>query len=458
MELHSLTIADLIKGFTNKEFSDGDVYSAYLSRIRKHNKLLNIFLSVCDKPYRDDKPITSRLSGIPVGVKDIFVTKNLRTTAASRVLENYIPEYSATLVNRLLENGASVIGKTNLDAWAHGASGENSDFGPTKNPWNTAYVPGGSSSGSAAAVAAGMCPGALATDTGGSIRLPASFCNVVGIKPTYGRCSRYGVIAMASSLDSPGVIAKTVEDGELLFNLIAGRDEYDSTTIPFKARPVPKKIRVGVPKEYFSEGIDPEVRQQVEKAIQTVTNLPDIELVGEVSLPHTEYAVATYYIIVPSEISSNLARYDGIRYGNDRTHFGDEAKRRIMLGTYALSAGYYDAYYKKAMKVRTLIKQDFETAFEKVDVLVAPVSPTPPFKLGEKVNDPLAMYLCDVLTGPINLAGIPSLALPAGFTKSGLPIGMQFIGPQMGEEILFTLGKKYQQVTDWHERKPELNL
>ncbi|HLB60725.1 MAG TPA: Asp-tRNA(Asn)/Glu-tRNA(Gln) amidotransferase subunit GatA [Patescibacteria group bacterium] len=456
MEITSLSIKQLTAGIKKKEFSEEEIYRSYLQRIKKYNKELNIFLTVCDKPYKADKPSTAHLSGIPVGVKDIFVTKGLRTTAASKVLENYMPEYSATLVNRILENGASVIGKTNLDAWAHGASGENSDFGPTKNPWNIAYVPGGSSSGSAAAVAAGMCPAALATDTGGSIRLPASFCNAVGIKPSYGRCSRYGVIAMASSLDSPGVITKTAEDCELMFHLIAGRDEYDGTSVPFKARALPKKIRVGIPKEYFSEGIDPEVRRKVEEAIRRLADLPDVELAGEVSLPHTEYAVATYYIIVPSEISSNLARYDGIRYGHDRTQFGDEAKRRIMLGTYALSTGYYDAYYKKAMKVRTLIKQDFEKAFEKVDVLVAPVSPTPPFRLGEKVNDPLAMYMCDVLTGPVNLAGIPSLALPAGFTRSGLPIGMQLIGPQMGEEILFTLGKKYQEITDWQIRRPNL--
>lgn len=456
MEIYSLTIKQIKKGLADKSFSESEIYDSYLQRIKKHNKDLNIFLAVCDKPYKKDKAEKNDLAGIPIGVKDIFVTKDLRTTAASKVLDNYIPEYSATLVERILRSGASIIGKTNLDAWAHGASGENSDFGSTKNPWNTEYVPGGSSSGSAAAVAADMCPVALATDTGGSIRLPASFCNVVGIKPTYGRCSRYGVIAMASSLDSPGVMAKTVEDCEIVFNLIEGRDEYDGTTIALTARPVPKKIRVGIPKEYFSEGIDSEVRQLVENAIQTLKGMSNVELVGEIPLTHTQYAVATYYIIVPSEISSNLARYDGIRYGNDRSHFGDEAKRRIMLGTYALSSGYYDAYYKKAMKVRTLIREDFEKAFEKVDVLIAPVSPTPPFKLGEKVNDPLAMYMSDVLTAPINLAGIPSLALPAGFTKSGLPVGMQFIGAQMGEDILFYLGKEYQKVTDWHLQKPNI--
>src|SRR3990167_785822 len=454
MEPYSLSIKKLLEGLKDKLFSQEEVYSSFLQRVNKYNNKLNIFLTVCDEPYKKDKTKSNKVGGIPIGVKDIFVTKGLRTTAGSKVLENYIPEYSATIVERLLESGASVIGKTNLDAWAHGASGENSDFGPTKNPWNTQYVPGGSSSGSAAAVAAQMCPAALATDTGGSIRFPSSFCNIVGIKPTYGRCSRYGVIAMASSLDSPGVMAKTVEDCELVFNLIAGTDEYDGTTVTFEPRPVPRKIRVGIPKEYFSEGINNEVRLQVEEAIRIISSIPNVDVVGEVSLPHTEYAVATYYIIVPSEISSNLARYDGIRYGHDRSFFGDEAKRRIMLGTYALSAGYYDAYYKKAMKVRTLIKQDFEKVFEKVDVLVAPVSPTPPFRLGEKVNDPLAMYMCDVLTGPVNLAGIPSLALPAGFTRSGLPIGMQLIGPQMGEEILFTLGKKYQEITDWQIRRP----
>ncbi len=454
MEPYSLSIKKLLEGLKNKSFSQEEVYSSFLQRVNKYNNKLNIFLTVCDEPYKKEKSKSNTVAGIPFGIKDIFVTKGLRTTAGAKVLENYIPEYNATIVDRLLENGAWVIGKTNLDAWAHGASGENSDFGPTKNPWNTQYVPGGSSSGSAAAVAAQMCPAALATDTGGSIRLPSSFCNVVGIKPTYGRCSRYGVIAMASSLDSPGIMAKTVEDCELVFNLIAGTDEYDATTVPFEPRPVPRKIRVGIPKEYFSEGIDSEVRHQVEEAIRIMRTIPNVDVVGEVSLRHTEYAVATYYIIVPSEISSNLARYDGIRFGHDRSFFGDEAKRRIMLGTYALSAGYYDAYYKKAMKVRTLIKQDFETVFEKVDVLVAPVSPTPPFKLGEKVNDPLAMYMSDVLTAPINLAGIPSLALPAGFTKSGLPVGMQFIGPQMGESILFELGKKYQEVTDWHQKNP----
>lgn len=438
------------------KFSGKEVYQSYLKRIETYNKDLNIFLTVCDEPYKGKTPKQNLLDGVPFGVKDMYVTKDLRTTAASKVLDKYVPEYTSTIVSRLLENGASVIGKTNQDAWAHGSSGENSDYGPTKNPWNTEYVPGGSSSGSAAGVAAQMCPAALGTDTGGSIRTPASFCGVVGLKPTYGRCSRYGVIAMSSSLDSPGIFTHTVEDCELVFSCINGKDEYDATTVVANSLPVPKKIKVGIPKEYFGEGLDAEVRKIVEMAIEQIKALPGVEYVGEIGLPYTEYGIAVYYLVMDSEVSSNLARYDGIRYGNNRTHFSDEAKRRIMLGTYALSAGYYDAYYKKAMKVRTLIKQDFKKAFETADVLITPVSPTPPFRLGEKVSDPLSMYLSDVLTVNANLAGIPGLALPAGFAKNGLPVGMQFLGPQMGEDILFTLGRKYQEVTDWHTKRPKL--
>lgn len=472
MELTDLTIHEAISGLKDRKFSSFELVSACLTRIKKLEPKLNAFITVCEKEaieqaervdelFSREPLATSRqlLLGIPIALKDLFSTEGVKTTAGSRVLDNYVPPFDATVVAKLKEAGAIIIGKTNQDAWGHGSSGENSDFGPTKNPYDLSRVPGGSSSGSGVAVAVGECLAATGTDTGGSIRLPAAFCGVVGLKPTYGRVSRYGIIAMASSLDSIGHFAKTVEDCALILNVTARADPGDATTpnvgAPDYTRNLKKGIqglKIGFPKEYFGKGIEEGIEKVTKKAIEKLAELGG--KIIEVSLPHTEYALATYYIIQPSEVSSNLARYDGIRFGNGREVFGDEAKRRIMLGTYTLSAGYYEAYYLKAMQVRTLIKKDFEKAFEKVDILVAPVSPTPPWKLGEKVDDPLKMYLSDIFTVTANLAGIPSLAVPCGFVKSELaelPVGIQIMGPQFSEELLFQVGYAYEQTTNWHK-------
>lgn len=476
MKLNELTITEAREGLKNKKFSSSELTRACLEQIEKHDAKINAFITVCKKQAIEqakeaDKLLSNGameqwsnlpLLGIPIALKDLYSTKDIKTTAGSKVLKDYSPVYDATVVKKLKDAGAVIIGKTNLDAWAHGSSGENSDFGPTKNPWNQEYVPGGSSSGSAAALAADMCLAATGTDTGGSIRLPASFCNLVGLKPTYGRVSRYGIIAMASSLDSIGHLAKTVEDSALLLNITAGNDVFDATT---PKKPVPdyqkglqkgiKELKIGIPKEYLQTGLDEKVKENFEDTKRILSRL-GANLI-EVSLPHTEYAIACYYIIQPAEVSSNLERYDGIRFGNDRSFFTDEAKRRIMLGTFTLSAGYYEAYYKKAMQVRTLIKKDFEDAFVKVDALIAPVSPTPSWKLGEKVDDPLKMYLSDVFTVTANLAGIPALAVPSGFIN-GLPVGIQILGPQFSEELLFQVGFAYEQATEWYKRKAILNL
>jgi len=477
MKLNQLTIKQAQEGLRNKKFSSVELTKACLEQIKKHNPSLNAFITVCEEDALESAKKADDLVspgetleakpllGIPIALKDLFSTKGIKTTAGSKVLENYIPPYDATVVKKLKDVGATIIGKTNQDAWGHGSSGENSDFGATKNPWNTEYVPGGSSSGSAAALAADMCIVSTGTDTGGSLRLPASFCNVVGLKPTYGRVSRYGIIAMASSLDSIGHFTKTVEDSAILLNVTAGHDEFDATTPGVDAQNYTKNlnngvkgIKIGVPEEYVAKGLDKNVQTRFEQALKVLERLGAI--IKKVSLPHTEYGNAAYYIIQPSEVSSNLARYDGIRYGHGREKFGDEAKRRIMLGTYTLSAGYYDAYYKKAMQVRTLIKKDFSDAFnpsaDGVDAIITPVSPTPPWKLGEKINDPLKMYLSDVFTVTANLAGIPGLALPMGFANE-LPIGMQILGPQFSESLLFQIGHAYEQTTEWNKRKPELN-
>jgi len=470
IDLHSLTIADTKKHLREKDFSAKELVTAYLARIEKL-KYLNAFLTVIqDEAIKDaelaDKKISQGedlpLLGIPISLKDMYLTKGLRTTAASKVLENFIPVFDATAVQKLKDAGAIILGKNNQDAWAHGSSGENSDFGPTKNPWNTEYVPGGSSSGPAVAVAADMCLAAGGTDTGGSIRQPACFNNVVGLKPTYGRVSRYGVVAMASSLDTIGHFTKTVEDSALYLQVTAGKDEHDATSYPIEVPTYTKNmkkdikgLKIGIPKEYFAEGLDKKVEKIVRDALKTYEDL-GAEIV-EISLPYTEYANACYYIIMSSEVSSNLARYDGIRYGNDRSTFGDEAKRRIMLGTFTLSAGYYDAYYKRAMDVRALLKKDFENAWKTVDVIAAPISPTLPWKLGEKVDDPLAMYLSDIFTITINLVGIPGLAIPVGFLD-GLPVGMQLLGPYFSEEKLFQVGYAYEQVNKWFTHKPNLKI
>lgn len=467
--LHNLTISQAKEKLLKKKISSVELTNAFLERIKKLDKTLNAFITVStDKALEQAKHADQKIAkgedkpllGIPIALKDIYITRGIKTTAASKVLANYTPQYNATVVDKLENAGAVIIGKTNCDAWAHGSSGENSDFGATKNPWDLTKVPGGSSSGSAAAVSASFAPVAFATDTGGSIRLPASFTNTVGLKPTYGRVSRYGIVAMASSLDSIGHFTKTVYDSALILSITAGKDNNDATTLPnavpnyLEKISANKKLTIGIPKEYNSYGLDNEVKETVSKALKFLESQGHRLI--EVNLPTTKLALAAYYIIVPSEISSNLSRYDGIRYGNPRTSFGDETKRRIMLGTYTLSSGYYEAYYLKAMKVRTLIKQDFEQVFKKVDVLIGPVSPTLPFNLGEKVEDPLSMYLADVLTVPINLAGLPALAVPCGFAKNGLPIGMQIIGPQLSEDLLFNIAFRYQQETDWHLKKPKI--
>lgn len=467
MDIANLTATDIINGYKEKKFSVSEVIDAYLSRIEKLNPEINAFITVDSENARrrarelDTKEATNPLYGVPIGIKDMFLTKGVRTTAASKLLENYIPPYSATAIEKLEEAGAISLGKLNHDAWAHGSSGENSDFGNTLNPWNFEYIPGGSSSGSGASVAASMVPISTGTDTGGSIRLPASFTNTVGLKPTYGLVSRYGVIAMASSLDSIGHFSKTVEDSAQILNITAGADGFDSTVSKREKEDYLenlnkdiKGLKIGIPKEYTTDALDKDTRETFEKSVRTLKDL-GAEII-EISLPNTEYAIATYYILQPSEVSSNLARYDGVRYGHDRSYFGKEAKRRIMLGTFTLSSGYYDAYYKKAMQVRTLIVDDFKKAFEKVDALVAPVSPTPPWKFGEKANDPLQMYLSDALTVPINLAGVPALSVPAGFSEKKLPIGIQFIGPHFSEKLLFQIGNNFEKKTEYYKQTPNL--
>lgn len=448
-----LTITDTQNGLIKKEFSAVELVDSYLERINKYNKEYNIFLTVCEEEaYKKAKEVDASekklpLSGVVVSYKDIFLTKGVRTTAASKVLESYIPSYSATTVERIENAGAIPIGKLNCDAWAHGSSGENSDFGVTKNPWNKEFVPGGSSSGSAAALAANMSIATTGTDTCGSIRLPANYCYSVALKPTYGTVSRYGVIAMASSLDTVGPITRTVDDAEILFNVMKGPDGHDSTVVNSKFQIRDSKLRIGLPKEFFTGDLDPEIQKNIDEAVK-ILEKENVEF-KEVSLPSTKYAISVYYIIQPAEVSSNLGRYDGVRFGNGRDMFGNEAKRRIMLGTYVLSAGYYDAYYLKGMKVRSKIISEVDKVFEEVDALIAPVATTPPFKIGEKSSDPLKMYLTDVYAATANLSGIPSIALPSGFTNKGLPLGFQILGPRFSEETLFKLGKLYHKAVDY---------
>ena len=469
IDITNLTIQEASKLLASKQLKAVEVVNLFLARAENLNKKLNCFITISrdhalKSAKKVDKLIANNqklnpLAGIPLALKDLYSTVGIKTTAGSKVLENYVPVYDATVVTLLKDANTVLIGKTNLDAWAHGSSGENSDFGPTLNPYDEKRVPGGSSSGSAASVAAGLSLAATGTDTGGSIRLPASFCNVVGLKPTYGRVSRYGIIAMASSLDSIGHLTKTVYDNALVLNTTAGHDTYDSTTSPQKPDNYVKEIemgvknlKIGLPKEYFSQ-LDPKIKEQITKAVKKLESLG--AKAQEVSLPNTQYGVATYYIIQPSEVSSNLARYDGIRFGNGRETFGQEAKRRIILGTYTLSSGYYDAYYLKAMKVRRLIREDFVEAFKKVDVLICPISPSVPFKIGEKTNDPLTMYLSDIYTTSMNLAGVPSLAVPAGFVDN-LPVGLQIVGPDFSEKLLYQVAYAYEQETKWYEKKPQL--
>jgi aspartyl-tRNA(Asn)/glutamyl-tRNA(Gln) amidotransferase subunit A len=416
------------------------------------------------------------LTGIPGIIKDNICTRGIKTTCSSKMLENFIPPYNATVIEKLNKAGLVMVGKANMDEFAMGSSTENSAFFTTHNPWDLNRVPGGSSGGSAASVAAGEAIYALGSDTGGSIRQPAGFCSVTGLKPTYGRVSRYGLVAFASSLDQIGPLTQDVLDSALVMNCIAGYDSRDSTSVPVEIpdytrclTPDLKGLRLGIPKEYFVQGMQPEVKTAIETAVQKIQEL-GAQVDWEVSLPHTPYALAVYYIIAPSEASANLARYDGVKYGfsfkeaqnmwdaMEKTRqygFGAEVKRRIMLGTYALSSGYYDAYYLKAQKVRTLIRQEFDQAFTKYDALITPTSPTAPFRIGEKANDPVQMYLSDVCTLPINIAGIPAISIPAGFTQ-GLPIGMQIIGKPFSEETLFKIACAFQQATDWHLKRPQL--
>lgn len=450
------SIKDTQEGLLTKKFSAVQLVDAYLANIKSKNKNLNAVLTISqDTAYKQAKKVDKLINdykekafidhpllGATIIHKDMFLTKGVKTTAGSKLLENYIPAYSATVVKKLEKAGCIMLGKANCDAWAHGGSGENSDFGPTKNPVNTQYVPGGSSSGSAASVAADFSLIATGTDTGGSVRCPASFCGVVGLKPTYGRVSRYGVVAMASSLDSIGHITKNVEDAKKVFEITKGEDGLDSTLINHPRTKIGKKITIGLPKEYMQENLDKEVESSILQS-KAKFEKKGIEF-KEISLPLTKYAISAYYIIQPAEVSSNLGRYDGIRFGKTREAFGDEAKRRIMLGTYVLSAGYYDAYYLKAMKVRSRLIEDFDSAFSKVDAILAPVSPTPAFKLGEKTDDPINMYLVDIYTVTANLVGIPSIAIPSGVTRKGLPLGFQLMGPRFGEDILFKLGEMYE--------------
>jgi aspartyl-tRNA(Asn)/glutamyl-tRNA(Gln) amidotransferase subunit A len=485
MDIFELTIGQLHNELKKGAVSSVEATRAMLARIESVEPQVGSFITLTPESALAEAEAADRriasgdahvLTGIPLALKDIFLTEGIRTTCGSRMLHNFVPPYSATSWERLRDRGCVLLGKLNQDEFAMGSSNESSAFGVTKNPWDTTRIPGGSSGGSAAAIAARQATATLGTDTGGSIRQPASHCGCVGLKPTYGRVSRYGVIAYASSLDQVGPITRDVTDCAIMLGAIAGYDPRDSTSV---RTPVPdytaaltgdvKGLKIGLPKEYFIAGLDRDVQESMDRAIETYGRL-GAEFV-EISLPHTDYAVATYYLIATAEASSNLARYDGVRFGHRSPHaeglidmmtksrsegFGAEVKRRIMLGTYALSSGYYDAYYVKAQKVRTLIMGDFTRAFENVDVILTPVAPTPAFKIGEKTNDPLRMYLSDIFTIPVNLAGTCAMAVPAGFSVSGLPIGLQLIGRPFGEEAILRAGHAFEQATEWHTRKAEI--
>jgi len=486
MKLHELTLeqaSDLLK---KKEISSVELTRAVFERIEAVDGKVGAFLTLdkegaLEQAAAADRRLASGdaepLTGIPLGIKDLMCTRGLRTTCASKILENFIPPYDATVIAKLKAAGAVIVGKLNMDEFAMGSTTEHSGFQVTRNPWNLDRIPGGSSGGSAAAVAADMCLGALGSDTGGSIRQPASHCGVVGIKPTYGRVSRFGLVAFASSLDQIGPLGKTVADCAIMLEAIAGHDPKDSTSVP---EPVPAfadidgeglaSMTIGIPKEYTTaQGLDPQVGAAVKQAVKTIESLGARCI--EVSLPHTDHAVAAYYVIAPSEASSNLARYDGVKYGfrdKEQTDllqmyrstrsqgFGPEVQRRIILGTYALSAGYYDAYYGKASQVRTLIKNDFETAFASCDAVVSPVAPTPAYGIGETLDDPLAMYLSDVFTLSANLAGIPGISVPCGFSDDGMPIGLQIMGRHFNEAVLFKIARQLEAKLSINTRKPDL--
>ncbi len=469
MRLNELTIKQCQDGFRKKEFTSVELTEACLAKIEARNSKINAFITVCEESAIEEakkademikKNEQKELTGIPFAVKDAICTKGIRSTGSAKILDNYIPPFDATVIKKIREQGGVLIGKNNCDSFGHGASNENSMYGPVKNPHNLTKVSGGSSGGSAAAVADDMCIYAIGEDTGGSIRQPASFCGIVGLRPSYGRNSRFGIMPMASSLDTVGPLTKTVEDCAIVQQVIAGQDSKDATTV---SDPIPnyldatleeiKGLKIGIPKEYYElDGLDEEVKELTRKQIEKLAKLG--AKIITVSLPYTKYALAVYYIVVPSEDSSNLARLDGVKYGSREDvnnlydlyaksraqGFPEEVKRRIMIGTYVLSAGYYDAYYKKAQTVRTLIKKDFENVFEKVDVLLTPTSPFPAFDIGCKVNDVLAMYLADIMMSPSSVAGMPAISVPAGKTESGLPVGVQIIGPRMGEGAVMRIG------------------
>lgn len=485
MELTSLTLVELREALRAGDTTSVEATQAMLDQIVALDNEIKSYLSVADETAleqaaeadkRRGQGEDSPLLGVPIAVKDIICTKGHETTAGSKILEGFIPPYDAFVIEQLRKAGAVILGKTNTDEFAMGSSTENSAYFTTRNPWDVSRVPGGSSGGSAAAVAAGMAYAALGTDTGGSVRQPASFCSLVGLRPTYGRMSRWGVVAFASSLDQIGSFGRTVADCTALFQVTAGYDGRDSTSLNV---PVPdyeaaltgdiRGKRVGVPKEYFIDGMEPDVENAVRAAIEQLAEL-GAEIV-EISLPHTDYALPVYYLIATAEASANLSRYDGVRYGpriegedlvdtyqETRALFGQEVKRRIMLGTYALSAGYYDAYYGRALKVRTLIKQDFLKVFETVDIIAAPTSPTTAFKIGAKVDDPLSMYLADVFTLPLNLSGSCGLSVPCGFDNQGLPIGLQLIGNTLDEATILNAAYAYEQATKWYTMRPKLNI
>ena len=485
MEIHGLSIQEMHELLSSRKISSEEVTRAYLERIQRNDPQIKAYVTVseefaieqareADRLIKSGESLTS-LTGIPYSAKDSISTRGVNTTCSSKILENYKPFFDSTAIKKLKSSNSVLLGKNNMDEFGMGSSTENSGFFTTRNPWNIDYVPGGSSGGSAAAVAAGLAPFALGEDTGGSVRMPASFCGITGLKTTYGRVSRYGLIPLVSSFDTIGPMARSVYDVALVLETIAGHDPKDSTS---RAEPVQRyseilkkteslrRLRIGIPKEYFVEGLDSAVDFSLRAAIKQIENL-GAETV-EVSLPHTRYAIPVYYLILFAEASSNLAKYDGIRFGLSERNveslmdvylktremgFGAEAKRRIMLGTFALSAGYYDAYYLKAQKVRTLIRQDFQKAFETCDALITPVAPTTAFRIGEKITNPLDMYLSDVFVVAVNLAGIPALSVPCGISN-GLPIGMQIMGPHLSEEMLLSIGHMYQSQTDWHMKHP----
>ncbi len=494
MNLNQLSITQASHGLEEKDFSSQELTRSCLERIEGTEPKLKAFVTVLNNEALEqsneaDARIANGqrrgvLDGIPLAIKDVILIAGTRATGSSKILGNYTSAYDATVTRKLRDAGAVFVGKTNCDEFAMGASTENSAFQITTNPWDTSRVPGGSSGGSAAAVAADQCVAALGSDTGGSIRQPAAFTSIVGLKPTYGRVSRYGLMPMAASHNTIGPLAKTVEDARILFEAIAGKDPRDSVTVDHQTTNYKLQttnlsgVRIGVPKEYFIDGMDGEIEQSVHVAIAQLKELG--AEIKEISLPHTKYGLAVYYVIVPSEVSADVARYDGIRYGYSiesdseylKDHksfslldvyrdsrargFGPEVRRRIMIGTYALSAGYYDAYYAKAQKVRTLIRRDFQEAFQEVDCIASPTAPTPAFRIGENINDPLTMYLQDVFTISLNVAGVPGLVVPCGFTKGNLPIGLQLIGNYFDEERLFQVGKAFEQATEWHTKKPNI--